>query len=487
MAALLSLARAARLVGVPRGSLQRMIASGELQSFDGLVALDDLQRSFPDAQLDDGGLLEKVARIREEAFGRRVLEFALPSQEILAQRLFANSIELADLRRHLQAYHELLIAARERIDRQVTDEAGKRPLLDFLDSGLKRILASETTPLEAQVSMLEAVTAQITVRPSGHRFLVEGNDSILQAGLKAGIRFGYGCGTGTCGLCKARLVAGELRPLAKGDYRMSEAEIQQGHVLLCTHTAVSDAIIESLEAAGPQDIAHQEIVARIRAVTPLAPDTLLLHLQTPRTHRLRFLAGQSVTLGAAAANGDLLQSVPIASCPCDERNLHFHVARELAGPLGSALFDGRIRAGDVVDIRGPVGDFGLDDSSERPPVFIACDTGFGPIKSLIEHAISIDAFESIALYWLATRSDGHYLANQCRAWAASLDHFGYRASSDPGVVAGARAVATQVLADCSDRAQCAFYVAGPPQFVETVEAALTGGGVRPGQIACLAL
>jgi CDP-4-dehydro-6-deoxyglucose reductase len=66
-------------------------------------------------------------------------------------------------------------------------------------------------------------------------------------------------------------------------------------------------------------------VATVRALKPLGPDTLLLHLQTPRTHRLRFLAGQSVTLACADGDRTCLAEHPIASCPCDDRNLHFYM------------------------------------------------------------------------------------------------------------------------------------------------------------------
>ncbi len=483
MSALLSLARAARLVGVPRGALQRKIANGELASFDGLVSLEELRRNFPDTELLDAGALEKTVRIREQAFARRMAEFVLPSQEVLAQRLFAKGIELAEVRRHLQAYHEMLLAMRARIAAGQTQSA----LLDFLDAGLRRILGSEPEQLEAGVSMLEAVTAHITVRPSGHQYLVEGNDSLLQAGLKAGVQLGYGCGNGACGLCKARVVSGELRALTKSDYRLTDREIEQGYVLLCTHTAVNDAIIEILEAAGPQDIPHQQIVARVCTITPLATNTLLLHLQTPRSHRLRFLAGQSVTLGASTAAGDLSESVPLASCPCDERNLHFHFARESEGVLGRALFEGVVRVGDAIDIHGPDGDFVLEASANRPPVFVACDTGFGPIKSLVEHAIAIDAFESIALYWHATRGDGHYLANQCRSWAASLDLFRFRSSSDSSATSGAKMVAASVLSDYATCDSRVLYVAGPVQFVDSLTQALTAAGVRAEQIRALPL
>jgi CDP-4-dehydro-6-deoxyglucose reductase len=464
-----------------------MIASGRLRSFDGLVELDDLQREFPDAALADSGAFETVARIREEAFARRVQEFVLPSQEVLAQRLLSLSVELAQVRRHLQAYHELVVQVRERIGREAGDAAAP-PLLAFVDERLKRILASEPEPFEESISMLEAITAHVTVRPSGRQFLVEGNESILQAGLKGGAQFAYGCGTGACGLCKARVIAGDVRPIAHSDYPLSEQERQQGYTLLCTHTAVSDLIVETLEARGPQDIPKQEIPATVRAISPLAPDTLLLHVQTPRSHRLRFLAGQSATLGIAAPDGDRAASLPLASCPCDERNLHFHVAREDASPLAAALFDGRCKAGDRINVRGPFGQFVLRaDDQGRAPIFVACDTAFAPVKSLIEHAIAADQFDSISLYWLATRPDGHYLANQCRAWAASLDQFGYTAVTACDPASGGRELATRIATERKDLAQCTVYAAGAKAFVEAVVAGLVAGGLKSDQTVSLVL
>jgi len=92
-------------------------------------------------------------------------------------------------------------------------------------SGLQRALGTEPAEaLDAMANMLNVISAQVTVRPSGHQFVLEGNDSILQAGLKAGLRLGYGCGTGTCGLCKARVVAGEARSTQHADYSLSEVE-----------------------------------------------------------------------------------------------------------------------------------------------------------------------------------------------------------------------------------------------------------------------
>ena len=481
----LTLSRAARLIGVPRGELQREIREGRLPANDGMVSTAGLLALYPRLSLEESGAFERVARVREEAFGRRVLERALPGREALAQRLFEQSQELADARRHLSRYHELVVALRQRLDDAAAAQAAPLPVLHdlraFLERGLADVLATETAdPLAIMDDMLKVVSSHVTVRPSGREFFVEGRDTLLQAGLKAGLKLNYGCGNGTCGLCKARVIAGDVTKIAPHDYPLSEAERLAGHVLLCVHGAASSEIVlESLEAAGPGDIPDQQIAVRVRSVKPLGADTLHVHLQTPRTMRLRFLAGQSVTLSAAAAGREAQHTYAVASCPCDERNLHFHVPRDAADPFAAMLFDGTLAANAAVNLAGPLGEFVFWET-ERRIAFIACDTGFAPVKSLIEHAMAVDAAESIALGWLATRPDGHYLANQCRAWAEAFDQFRYVPVSDVDPAAGAAKLVAAMEA-LRPLAACDVYVAGPAGFVTAATDALAAAGVPAAQ------
>ncbi len=480
----LTLSRAARLIGVPRGELQREIREGRLPANDGMVSTAGLLALYPRLSLEESGAFERVARVKEEAFGRRVLERALPGREALAQRLFEQSQELADARRHLSRYHDLVVALQQRLDAAETTAATPgvlRDLRSFLERGLADVLATEIAdPLAIMDDMLKVVSSHVTVRPSGREFFVEGRDTLLQAGLKAGLKLNYGCGNGTCGLCKARVISGDVTKVAPHDYPLSEAERLQGHVLLCVHSAASSEIVlESLEAAGPGDIPEQQVAVRVRSVKPLAPDTLQVHMQTPRTTRLRFLAGQSVTLSAAAGGREAQHTYAIASCPCDDRNLHFQIARDDADPFAAMLFDGTLAANATVNLAGPVGDFVFWET-ERRIAFLACDTGFAPIKSLIEHAMAVDAAESLALGWLATRPDGHYLANQCRAWAEAFDQFRYVPCSDTDPAAGAAKLVREMEA-VRPLAACDVYVAGPEAFVAATTAALAAAGVPGGQ------
>ncbi len=483
--------RAAQLVGAPRRELQQRVREGGLELSDGLVSTASLLRLYPQAQLEESGLLERVAQIKDEAFGRRVRERILPSQEVLAQRLFRQSQELADLRRHLQQYHALVLELRDAIRAQA-EAAPADPALQRLAAqaagGLARVLATDTVDvLDAMDDMLKVMCAEVTVRPSGHRFSVEGRDTLLQAGLKAGLQFNYGCGNGSCGMCKVRVVAGEVAKVLPFDYPLSEAEKAQGYTLLCAHTAASgELMLETLEAHGPQDIPQQQIVTSVRQVRELAADTRLVHLQTPRSHRLRFLAGQSVTLGLTTAGNrsgdgdDLHCTLPVASCPCDDRNLHFFVARDADDPFACRVFDGGLKPGTAVDLWGPSGDFVLAEGG-RPLVFAACDLGFAPVKSLIEHALARDEAQSLSLYWLATRPDGHFLANQCRAWSAALDGFEHQLAYHSDAIAGAHQLVQAMRADLIDIA-CDYYLAGPEDFVRALHDDLREAGVAAAQI-----
>lgn len=480
MSQLLTLSRAAQLLGVTRGALQKRIRDGELPSHDGMVATEDLLRLYPDLRLEDSGAFERVTQIKEQSFGRRVRERMLPSQEILAQRLVAQSEELADLRRHLARYHDLVEALRERIEESghVAPAEQLRQLGRLLDEGLASVLGSEEKPdaLAVMDDVLRVMAAHVTVRPSGHEFFVEGADTILDAALRAGLAPSYGCGNGNCGLCKARVVEGQVRQVQPADYPLSAAEKAQNYALLCSCTAVSDVVVEMLEAGSPADIPRQQIMAKVKSLSPLDGETMLLHLQTPRGNRLRFLAGQSATLGVAGGTADFHGDYPIASCPCDGRNLLFHIPRDAEEEFSVRLFAGAVQPGDTINLWAPWGEFVLRKDSPRPVAFLCCDTGFAPVASLVEHALAVDAAPGLAVLWAATRPGGHYLANQCRAWADALDGFRYVPLDAADAAAAGRAAAA-AFAALPEPAGWDVYVAGSAAFVDSVLPPLTLAGV----------
>lgn len=427
MSQLLSLSRAARLVGVNRSELQKRVKQGELVTFDGMVNVDNLLAAYPGVQLEDDTEYSRVLLIKEKAFGKRVFERAMPDVETLATRINELSRELALSQTQVKHFKILLDRLRGKLnDIENQSLSGAKTtvnsLKNWLGDEIKAAMEPEyPNPLAIRDNVLRVMAAHVTVLPGNQDFFIDGPDSILEGALRAGVPLNYGCSGGNCGLCKARLISGDIKKTRFHDYVRTEADKRDNVFLMCSNTAVTDLLIEAAVAGGVQDIPFQQIPATVKSITPLTAGTALLHLQTPRTNRLRFLAGQSVNL---ILGKSLKAELAVASCPCDDRNILFHVHRTPGNLFSDYVFN-RLKNHDVVDIEGPQGEFILHDKTTRPLFFIAFDAGFAPIKSLIEHAMSLEAAESINLYWIGSNGSSIYLPNVGRAWADALDNFHY--------------------------------------------------------------
>lgn len=263
----------------------------------------------------------------------------------------------------------------------------------------------------------------VTILPSGHRFTAHENESILEAGLRAGHNLKYQCDNGSCGGCRARLVSGEIHRIQNGDFSFNELDKQLGYFLPCAYEARSDLEIEAGELTDVSDVPFQEISARVRKIEILRDTIVQLQVRTPRTRTLRFLAGQSVKLRLPNGSTRKLQ---IASCPCNGMVLEFHVRCVDGEDFSEYLFHQMVLNEEVL-IEGPFGDFVLDENSDRPMLFIAYDTGFAGIKSLIEHAIALDMTQEMHLYRIACHPETDYMHNVCRAWDDAIDNLHYHA------------------------------------------------------------
>jgi len=463
-ALLLTLTRAARLVGVSRGALQKKIKNGELPTFEGMVKPQDLVRAYPHTRLEDNTALERFTHIKDEAFARRVRERVLPGPEVLAERLAALGHELAHMKTSLERYKTITDWLYDKFNEyEKSDNREIKNAFAPLKLWLRHELERETPsdPLQSLVvkeSFLRLMTAHVRLLPSQHEFFVEGSDTILEAAMRAGISLRYGCSNGNCGQCKARVISGKTLTVRHHDYTFTEAEKNQNYILMCSHTAVSDLEIETQEITSARDIPAQQIATRVKTVEQLNDDIMLLHLQTPRTKRLHFLAGQSVTL--EASNG-AEANYPVASCPCDDRNLQFHVHRAPNDRFADFVFR-KLKNGNLVSLTGPQGEFSLSEDSPHSLIFIAYGTGFAPLKSLIEHAMAREAAETLHLYWIE-REHGHYLNNLCRSWADALDNFHYTALiATPD---DTDKVLPRILEDHADLKAFDIYAAGPESFL----------------------
>lgn len=425
MSQLMHLSRAARLAGVTRVALQKKIKEGALPSFEGMVTAEGLLQVYPETQFEDNTFFERMARPKEVAFGLRALE-RMPGKEVLAARLASLGKDFSEAQAELKRYRAIAEGLEQQLDQWQGAGAEVQAAAAALRTWLHRALHADagragSPSLAIRDSFLRVMAAHVRMEPSGHEFFVEGADTLLEAALRAGLAPEYGCSNGDCGQCKARVVSGELLELRPGSHVLSDEEVAAGYALMCSNTAVSDLVIEVGEAHGAADIPFQHVTANVKSIEALGADMLLLHLQTPPGQRLRFVAGQNVVLQLGHA---LSGTFPVAGCPCDDRNLPFHI-RKMPGNLFADYVATKLNVGEAVGVEGPRGGFTLQADLARPLVFIAFGTGFAPIKSLMEHALALDAAESMHLYWVAAHAADLYFSNWPRAMADALDDFRY--------------------------------------------------------------
>lgn len=430
MPRLVSLSRAAKLVGLSRGALQKRVHDLELESFEGQVNLDDIEKLFPDAELEDNHIIEDLEKIVEQALkrahGAKLAKLLSPDSYTLTARLKFITKEHARSKSQVKDFIELFSGLQSQIN-QLSATSNKPHLFEDLNNwivdAINKIQTPEVkpTPLLEKDTVLRVMAAQVHIKNTGHEFFVDGTNSILEAGLSAGLALNYGCSNGNCGNCKAKLISGEIKKIKPHDYAFSETEKLQNYFLCCSNTAITEIDIEADEAGSEKDIPQQKIAAKVKKVDKLSENVLVLNLKTPRTKRLRFLAGQNVILSRA----DLPPlEIPIASCPCDDMNIQFHIPHDITNPFINYVSE-ELKNSDSIHIEGPTGSFVLDEDSNNPVIFIAFDTGFAPIKSLIEHAVTLEHAEFIHLYWLHS-DEKPYMHNQCRAWEDALDNFKYQ-------------------------------------------------------------
>lgn len=481
-----SLSRAAKLVGLSRGALQKRVHDLELESFEGQVNLDDIERIFPDAQIEDNHVIEDLEKIVEQALkrahGAKLATLLAPDSYTLAARLKSITKEQAHSRAQVKDLIQLFSDIQIKIS-ALSKTSNQPHLFDDLNNkitdSIEKIKSPEikTSLILEKDTLLRIMAAQVHIRNTGHEFFVEGNISILEAGLSSALSLNYGCSNGNCGKCKAKLISGEIKKIKSHDYVFSESEKLQNYFLCCSNTAITDIEIVADEAGSEKDIPHQNVPTKVKKINKLSDEILILNLKTPRTKRLRFLAGQNAILTRA----DLPPlELPIASCPCDDMNLQFHIPKN-NDTFTKYIYD-ELCISDSINVEGPSGSFILDEESNNSVIFIAFDSGFGPIKSLIEQAITLEHAKLIHLFWMSL-SEKPYMHNQCHAWEDALDNFKYTPSQyDKSSMDDVDNQLILINTEYSDLSDKDFYICGKEYRVKQAEQFLLDNNVDKARI-----
>jgi CDP-4-dehydro-6-deoxyglucose reductase, E3 len=321
----------------------------------------------------------------------------------------------------------------------------------------------------------------VTVRPANHEFTVEDNETVLEAALRQGFAFPYGCRNGACGSCKGRILSGEVSYGPQRPPALSEENEAAGFALFCQAVPFSDLEVEVREIGAARDIVIKTLPCRVASLTKLAPDVVELRLQLPASERLQFLAGQYLDI---LLKGGERRSYSLANAPHDDRHLVLHIKKVPGGRFSDAAFN-EMKERALLRIEGPLGTFILDEESSRPRLFVGGGTGFAPLKGMIDHLMEAGLDRPHHLFWGARDEAGIYLPEWLRAQAERAGGqflFTPVLSDVPAAeVAGFPArsgwLHDAVLQAYPDLSGFDVYMAGPPPMIAAAKAAFLQAGL----------
>jgi CDP-4-dehydro-6-deoxyglucose reductase len=327
------------------------------------------------------------------------------------------------------------------------------------------------------------VAFTITIQPSGHQFQNEDDETVLEAALRQGFAFPYGCRNGACGSCKGRVLAGELDYPGGRPPGLSEADAAVGYALFCQALPHTDLEIEVREIGAAKDIVVKTLPCRVMQMNRLAPDVMELRLKLPASERLQFLAGQYIDV---LMKDGRRRSFSLANAPHRDEFLELHVRHVPGGQFTDHVFQ-TMKEKALLRIEGPLGGFFVREESERPLIFMGGGTGFAPLKAMLEHHFETADARPVALYWGARARADLYQHALVEAWVAAHPQLTYvPVLSDPAPedewTGRVGFVHAAVATDYPDLSGHDVYMSGPPPMIEAAKAAFFANGLPEAQL-----
>lgn len=326
---------------------------------------------------------------------------------------------------------------------------------------------------------------QITLVPTGQSFVAELGEPVLAAALRAGLNLPHSCKGGHCASCRARILEGDFDYPRERPPGITEEEARSGYALLCQARALTDLRVETREIRPAPDVEVKSLPCRIERLDRVADDVMAVFLRLPAVEEFNYRPGQYLDVMLAEGRR---RSFSIASAPGDGRLLELHVRRASSSGFTGQLFDS-MRAGTLLRIEGPLGQFWLRTDSPRRPLMVGGGTGYAPLRAMLRQLIATGDRRPVTLYWGARALTDLYE----RAWLEQLERerpgFSYRpVLSGPSTDgeqpwSGRRGLVHQaVLADHPDLSGFDVYASGPPAMIEAIRSEFPRSGLPREQL-----
>ena len=323
----------------------------------------------------------------------------------------------------------------------------------------------------------------IEVHPGPRRIVAMPGETLLEAGLRAGLALPYECRNGGCRVCVCSVLQGEVDHGMYQPEALTDEMRGGGKALMCCATALNDVAIEvdvqSIDPGGVAPVMRRE--ARIESMRPLSDDVMQVLLSLPGGERMDFGAGQYINI---LLEGGQARAYSFANAPHDNALIELHVKLFPGGLFSPRVFNS-LKPGDTLPMEGPFGRFTLRPG-ERPILLVATSTGFAPLRSIVLDAFHRGMRRPMRLYWGARQRGDLYMQDECERWQREHDNFRFipvLSREPPEAWSGRRGhVHTAILEDFPDLRDHEVYVCGSVQLVSSAVPAFLARGL--GEDAC---
>lgn len=321
-------------------------------------------------------------------------------------------------------------------------------------------------------------TWDMAVHPDEQIVVGRSGETLLDAGLRAGLPMPFECRNGGCGVCKATVLHGSVK---LGPYQESVLSVEEraaGKTLLCCAEPQGNVEIEYEPLLNAKRLPIQRHTARVTRLEPLSADVKRLCLTLADGSILKFHAGQYINI--ILDNGER-RSFSFATAPHDAQEIELQVRLVPGGRFTTAVFE-TMKVGDSLEFEGPLGTFTLREDSEKPILFVAGSTGFAPVKSMVESAFHTGMDRQMILYWGVRRPQDLYLGSLAEQWAREHANFTFipvLSAPEPGDRWTGRTglVHEAILADFPDLSKHQVYACGSVQMVQAAQPAFVRHGI----------
>lgn len=322
----------------------------------------------------------------------------------------------------------------------------------------------------------------IELSPGGESFAAQGDETVLDAALRAGVALEYGCRHGNCSSCKYLVNDGDVDHGGASIYSLSEDERDEGYALLCCARPLTDLVVEArqtVDARARPLLLPRELSADLVAIEKLTASLwrFSLALSSP----LSFYAGQFVELTPPWANAR--RSYSIASSPSRADTLDFIVKEVTGGAFSGGLAGAQ--PGARFKVSGPFGASYLRDG-HGPVLLCATGSGIAPIASILDEAVVRGDPREFRFYYGARRvADLPALPLLARCNEVLGDRFKYlpTLSGAGDSWSGHAGRVTQLMQrDIGDAERCDAYLCGAPAMCDAVGTLLEAKGIREGHL-----